>query len=149
MRVRLCLCVYVCLCVCVCMCVCVYECVRIVGQSLMPTVKSKTGVTVRHSFALVLSVRCSTPLDLPPSPLCSLSFNPNMKQIASGSLDNSVMVWNFKPQVRPQPLPLFSLLCLSAGRRRLALVLSLIGRSTEPALAPLKVFCVEKSCIAS
>lgn len=30
----------------------------------------------------------------------SLSFNPNMKQVASGSHDGAVMVWNFKPQLR-------------------------------------------------
>ncbi|KAJ3113831.1 POC1 centriolar protein A [Phlyctochytrium bullatum] len=30
----------------------------------------------------------------------SLSFKPNMAQLASGSLDNSVMVWNFRPQLR-------------------------------------------------
>lgn len=27
-------------------------------------------------------------------------FNSNMKQLISGSLDNTVMVWNFKPQLR-------------------------------------------------
>lgn len=30
----------------------------------------------------------------------SLAFNPNMKQIASGSDDHCVMVWNFKPALR-------------------------------------------------
>jgi centriolar protein POC1 len=30
----------------------------------------------------------------------SVAFNPNMKQLVSGSLDNHVMVWNFKPQLR-------------------------------------------------
>ena len=30
----------------------------------------------------------------------SVAFNPNMKQIVSGSLDSCVMVWNFKPQLR-------------------------------------------------
>ena len=30
----------------------------------------------------------------------SVCFNPNMKQLISGSLDNCVMVWNFKPQLR-------------------------------------------------
>ena len=30
----------------------------------------------------------------------SVCFNPNMKQLVSGSLDNCVMVWNFKPQLR-------------------------------------------------
>lgn len=29
-----------------------------------------------------------------------LSFRKNMTQLASSSLDNSVMVWNFKPQLR-------------------------------------------------
>ena len=28
-------------------------------------------------------------------------FNPNLKQVISGSLDGTVMVWNFKPNVRP------------------------------------------------
>jgi len=28
-------------------------------------------------------------------------FNPNLKQVVSGSIDNTVMVWNFKPNVRP------------------------------------------------
>ena len=27
-------------------------------------------------------------------------FNPNMKQLITASLDNSLMVWNFKPQMR-------------------------------------------------
>jgi centriolar protein POC1 len=30
----------------------------------------------------------------------SVAFNPTMKQLVSGSLDNCVMVWNFKPQLR-------------------------------------------------
>lgn len=30
----------------------------------------------------------------------SVVFNPTMKQLVSGSLDNCVMVWNFKPQLR-------------------------------------------------
>lgn len=30
----------------------------------------------------------------------SVAFNHNMKQLISGSLDNAVMVWNFKPQLR-------------------------------------------------
>ena len=29
----------------------------------------------------------------------SVAFNPNMKQLASGSMDGTVMVWNFKTQV--------------------------------------------------
>jgi len=33
--------------------------------------------------------------------ITSVSFNPNMKQIASGSQDSVVTVWNFKPQQRP------------------------------------------------
>ncbi|KAI9347705.1 WD40-repeat-containing domain protein [Obelidium mucronatum] len=32
--------------------------------------------------------------------ITDLSFKPSMTQIASGSMDNSVMVWNFKPQMR-------------------------------------------------
>jgi centriolar protein POC1 len=28
-------------------------------------------------------------------------FNPNLKQVVSGSIDGTVMVWNFKPNVRP------------------------------------------------
>jgi WD40 repeat protein len=30
----------------------------------------------------------------------SLSFSPNLKHLASGSGDNSIMLWNFKPQLR-------------------------------------------------
>jgi centriolar protein POC1 len=30
----------------------------------------------------------------------AVSFNPNMKQVASGGEDQIVMVWNFKPQLR-------------------------------------------------
>jgi centriolar protein POC1 len=30
----------------------------------------------------------------------SVAFNSNLKQLISGSLDNCVMVWNFKPQLR-------------------------------------------------
>ena len=29
-----------------------------------------------------------------------ISFNPSMKQLASSSLDDSLMIWNFKPQLR-------------------------------------------------
>ncbi|XP_062611577.1 uncharacterized protein LOC134273392 [Saccostrea cucullata] len=32
--------------------------------------------------------------------VCSLDFNPNMKQLASVSMDSCLMVWNFKPQMR-------------------------------------------------
>jgi centriolar protein POC1 len=28
-------------------------------------------------------------------------FSPNLKQVVSGSHDSTVMVWNFKPNVRP------------------------------------------------
>jgi WD40 repeat protein len=30
----------------------------------------------------------------------SVCFNPNMKQLISGSMDSTVMVWNFKAQMR-------------------------------------------------
>jgi WD40 repeat protein len=30
----------------------------------------------------------------------ALAFNPTGKQLASGGADNSVMVWNFRPQLR-------------------------------------------------
>lgn len=30
----------------------------------------------------------------------SLSFSPNLTKLASGSKDNTVMMWNFKPQLR-------------------------------------------------
>jgi len=33
--------------------------------------------------------------------ITALSFNPNMKQIASASQDKTVTVWNFKTQQRP------------------------------------------------
>ena len=29
------------------------------------------------------------------------AFNPNLRQVISGSLDGTVMVWNFKPMMRP------------------------------------------------
>ena len=32
--------------------------------------------------------------------ITSISFSPNLKQIASGSGDESIMLWNFKPQLR-------------------------------------------------
>ena len=32
--------------------------------------------------------------------ITSVVFNSNMKQLITGSLDNCVMVWNFKPQLR-------------------------------------------------
>ena len=28
-------------------------------------------------------------------------FNPNLRQVVSGSADGTVMVWNFKPHIRP------------------------------------------------
>lgn len=30
----------------------------------------------------------------------AVAFNPNMKQLITASLDNSLMIWNFKPQMR-------------------------------------------------
>ena len=30
----------------------------------------------------------------------SVDFSPNMKQLASGSGDNNIMLWNFRPQLR-------------------------------------------------
>ena len=33
-------------------------------------------------------------------PTTSVSFNPNLKQLASGGEDNLVMVWNFKANLR-------------------------------------------------
>ena len=30
-----------------------------------------------------------------------VAFNPNLKQVVSGSADGSVMVWNFKASMRP------------------------------------------------
>ncbi len=32
--------------------------------------------------------------------ITSVAFSPKMKQLASGSGDNFVMLWNFKPQLR-------------------------------------------------
>ena len=34
------------------------------------------------------------------SRVVAVAFNPNMKQIASASHDRSVMLWNFRPQLR-------------------------------------------------
>ena len=33
--------------------------------------------------------------------ITSIAFNPNLKQVISASLDGTVMVWNFKPSLRP------------------------------------------------
>ena len=30
----------------------------------------------------------------------SVAFSPTLKQLASGAGDNSIMLWNFKPQLR-------------------------------------------------
>jgi centriolar protein POC1 len=30
----------------------------------------------------------------------TVSFSPNLKQLASGAGDNCIMLWNFKPQLR-------------------------------------------------
>ena len=30
----------------------------------------------------------------------SVAFSPKMRQLASGAGDNSIMLWNFKPQLR-------------------------------------------------
>lgn len=35
------------------------------------------------------------------SAVLSTKFNPNLKQVVSASTDNTVMVWNFKPNTRP------------------------------------------------
>jgi centriolar protein POC1 len=33
--------------------------------------------------------------------VCKVAFNPTLKQTVSGSADGTVMVWNFKPSMRP------------------------------------------------
>jgi centriolar protein POC1 len=33
--------------------------------------------------------------------VCRVAFNPNLKQVVSGSADGTVMVWNFKSTMRP------------------------------------------------
>lgn len=33
--------------------------------------------------------------------ITSVAFNPNMEQLVSGSADGSLMVWHFRPQLRP------------------------------------------------
>jgi len=30
----------------------------------------------------------------------SVDFNPNMKQLVTGSMDSSLMIWHFKPHMR-------------------------------------------------
>jgi WD40 repeat protein len=30
----------------------------------------------------------------------SVAFSPSLRQLASGSADNTIMLWNFKPQLR-------------------------------------------------
>lgn len=32
--------------------------------------------------------------------ITSVAFSPSLKQVASGSADNCIMLWNFKPQLR-------------------------------------------------
>ena len=32
--------------------------------------------------------------------ITSVAFSPTLKQLASGGGDNSIMLWNFKPQLR-------------------------------------------------
>ena len=70
-----------------------------------------TCLLLSHGFSpqvLVLSNR-STPLHIFPPPFLYLGwllpfnrcdFNPNMKQLATGADDNTLMVWNFKAQMR-------------------------------------------------
>ena len=33
--------------------------------------------------------------------ITGIAFNPNLKQVVSSSLDGTIMVWNFKPSLRP------------------------------------------------
>lgn len=33
--------------------------------------------------------------------ITGIAFNPNLRQVVSSSLDSTVMVWNFKPTLRP------------------------------------------------
>jgi WD40 repeat protein len=33
--------------------------------------------------------------------ITGIAFNPNLKQVVSSSLDGTLMVWNFKPTLRP------------------------------------------------
>jgi len=33
--------------------------------------------------------------------ITQIAFNPNLKQVVSSSLDGTLMVWNFKPTLRP------------------------------------------------
>jgi centriolar protein POC1 len=33
--------------------------------------------------------------------ITGICFNPNLKQVISSSLDGTLMVWNFKPSLRP------------------------------------------------
>ena len=51
----------------------------------------------------------------------SVAFNPNLKQIASGSNDGTVMVWNFKALQRPFRFvghkgPVYSVACTPNGQ---------------------------------
>lgn len=32
--------------------------------------------------------------------ITSVAFSPSLRQLASGSSDNTIMLWNFKPQLR-------------------------------------------------
>ncbi len=56
------------------------------------------GSSITHHPATFAAVWC---LPSSRSDLCSASMNPNMKQIATSSLDGTVMVWNLKANVSP------------------------------------------------
>jgi len=54
-------------------------------------------------------------------PINSVVINPNLKQVISGSSDCTVMVWNFKPNMRPfrftgHTLPVYSVAVSASGQ---------------------------------
>lgn len=77
--------------------------IEAVGQVTFISTGGRIELRFSHDF-----VPCSQPEDptLERSfrghrdAVTSVCFNSNMKQLITGSLDNCVMVWNFKPQLR-------------------------------------------------
>lgn len=45
----------------------------------------------------------------------SVVFNPNMKQLISGGLDKTIMIWNFKPQLRAYRFAGHKVCCVREG----------------------------------
>ena len=71
------------------------------------------------------------------------AFNPNMKQLITSSNDNSLMIWNFKPQMRAYRFTGHKVRASVASRvpsrrasRRAAAALVLFQFDSSPAASP-------------